>query len=61
MATVFEGAKLRKLDLATASEQSATSSGFANNLGFLRSLGVIDYPFAGAVRATRILFLEESS
>lgn len=50
---------LRKLELAELSEQSATSSGFANNLGFLRSLGVIDYPFAGAVRATPILFLED--
>jgi hypothetical protein len=35
---------------------SATSSGFANNLGALRSLGLIDYPQRGQVMATDLLF-----
>ncbi len=42
--------------LADESGQSATSSGFANNLGALRSLGLLDYPGAGMVAATELLF-----
>ena len=38
--------------------QSPTSSGFTNNLGALRSLGVIEYPDARSVRAEPVLFLE---
>lgn len=38
--------------------QSPTSSGYTNNLGALRSLGVIDYPDARSVRAESLLFLE---
>lgn len=38
--------------------QSPTSSGYTNNLGALRSLGVIDYPDARSVRAEPLLFLE---
>ncbi|UOF77576.1 hera helicase [Caudoviricetes sp.] len=45
--------------LAEESDQSPRSSGFANNLGFLRnSLGLIDYPSSGYVVATNRLFPE---
>jgi uncharacterized protein len=44
--------------LAEAADQSATSSGYANNLGSLRSLGLIDYPERGRVVARPVLFLE---
>lgn len=37
---------------------SVTSGGFRNNLGALRSLGVIDYPADGQVVATALLFPE---
>lgn len=43
-------------ELAERSNQSPTSSGYANNLGKLRSLGLIDYPRAGEVAATDLLF-----
>jgi hypothetical protein len=33
-----------------------TSSAFANNLGRLRTLGLIDYPRPGLVRADERLF-----
>jgi len=38
--------------------QSPTSSGYTNNLGALRSLGVIDYPDSKTVAALPVLFLE---
>jgi uncharacterized protein DUF87 len=44
--------------LAAEVEASATSSAFANNLGALRSLGIIGYPSSGQVVALPILFLE---
>lgn len=44
--------------LAEQAEASATSSAFANNLGSLRSLGLIDYPDRGQVAAKPVLFLE---
>jgi hypothetical protein len=47
-----------RIELAERSDQSATSSGYANNLGGLRSLGLIEYPEKGLVRAGRILFLD---
>ena len=37
---------------------SPTSGGYFNNLGALRTLGVIDYPAPGMVAATPVLFLE---
>lgn len=43
--------------LATLAEQSATSSGYANNLGALRTLGFIDYPERGTVVALPVLFV----
>lgn len=42
--------------LADRAGQSPTSSGYANNLGALRSLGLIDYPSRGKVMATSLLF-----
>jgi uncharacterized protein len=45
-----------RVELAGAVGQSSTSSGYANNLGALRSLGLIDYPRPGEVVATDLLF-----
>jgi Fe2+ or Zn2+ uptake regulation protein len=44
--------------LAEAVNASPTSSSFGNNLGALRSLGMIDYPTSGQVHARAELFLE---
>lgn len=47
------------IDRETLADQagvSASSSGFTNNLGALRSLGLIDYPKAGYVVATNLLY-----
>jgi hypothetical protein len=44
--------------LAGHIDVSSTSGGFANNLGSLRSLGLISYPSAGHVAATPVLFLD---
>lgn len=38
-----------------------TSGGFKNNLGRLRSLGLIDYPVSGLVAALPVLFLEAAA
>jgi hypothetical protein len=43
-------------ELADAAGQSSTSSGYANNLGSLRSLGLLDYPSSRMVVATDLLF-----
>ena len=53
------GEEISKEDLADASGQSPTSSGYSNNLGALRSLGLIDYPRPGFVIAKPVLMLEE--
>jgi hypothetical protein len=50
-----------KAELAQKAEASATSSAFTNNLGALRSLGLIDYPAPGQVAALPVLFLEEAA
>jgi len=50
-----------KADLAEKAAASATSSAFTNNLGALRSLGLIDYPSPGQVAALPVLFLEEAA
>ena len=47
--------------LADAAGVSAASSGFANNLGSLRSLRLIDYPASGMVAAQPVLLLERAS
>lgn len=46
--------------LAAFADVSAASSGYANNLGFLRTMGAIDYPERGKVRAAAILFPEKA-
>jgi hypothetical protein len=51
---------LEKAELAERAGQSPTSSGYTNNLGGLRSLGLIDYPRSGEVVAQPLLFLEEA-
>lgn len=47
---------LAKPDLAQRAGVSSISSGYTNNLGALRSLGVLDYPSPGRVAATELLF-----
>lgn len=49
---------LPKDQLADRAGASPSSSGYTNNLGSLRSLGLIDYPAAGYAAATSVLFLE---
>lgn len=49
---------ISKDELAERIGVSPTSGGYFNNLGSLRTLGVIDYPTPGAVAALRVLFLE---
>lgn len=49
---------VERVALATAAGASPTSSAFANNLGFLRSLGLIDYPDRNRVAAADALFIE---
>jgi len=44
--------------LADSIGVSKTSGGYFNNLGSLRTMGLIDYPSPGRVVATSILFLE---
>jgi len=49
---------LSKDELAEKIGVSPTSGGYFNNLGSLRSLGLIDYPQPGTVAALPVLFLE---
>ena len=51
---------LDKVTLADLAGASATSSSFSNNLSALRTLGLIDYPHPGSVRAEPVLFMESS-
>ena len=46
--------------LADLSDKRPTSGGYFNNLGRLRSLGLIDYPSPGQVVAQPVLFLDVS-
>lgn len=46
--------------LAEAAGASSSSSGYANNLGALRSLGLIEYTQPGQIAASSLLFLEGS-
>jgi hypothetical protein len=55
------GETLDKQGLAARAGASATSSAFTNNLGSLRSLGLIDYPGPGLVEAKPVLFLEDAA
>jgi hypothetical protein len=52
--------ELTKADLADQAGASATSSAYANNLGALRSLKLIDYTPARGVKALPVLFLESA-
>jgi hypothetical protein len=47
-----------KEELASIVGASFTSSSYVNNLGRLRSLGLIDYPGSRRVVATSLLFIE---
>jgi len=49
---------ISKDDLAAQIEVSPTSGGFFNNMGSLRSLGLVDYPQPGTIAAQPVLFLE---
>lgn len=49
---------LTREEVGAAAEASTSSSAFMNNLGFLRGLGLIDYPASGQVKACPVLFLE---
>lgn len=49
---------LPREELADRVDVPVTSGGFKNNLGRLRSLGLIDYPSSGMVAALPVLFLE---
>lgn len=49
---------LEKALVAERAEASSTSSAYTNNLGALRSLGLIDYPAPGQVVANDVLFLD---
>ncbi len=51
-------ASLAKDALAEHIGVSPTSGGYFNNLGSLRSLGLLDYPSPGTVAALPVLFLE---
>ncbi|MCC6192245.1 MAG: hypothetical protein IT318_24705 [Anaerolineales bacterium] len=44
--------------LALDAEASPTSSAYTNNLGALRTLGLIDYPAPGQVVALPVLFID---
>ena len=47
---------ISKDELAERAEQRGTSGGYFNNLGSMRTMGVLDYPTPGRVKATEILF-----
>jgi uncharacterized protein len=49
-----------RAQLAETAGASAASSAFSNNVSALKTLGVIDYPGKGLVRAADLLFLEGS-
>jgi hypothetical protein len=51
---------LDKEGLAGAAQVSPVSSGYANNLGALRSMGLIDYPSPGLIALTPAMLLEPS-
>lgn len=53
-----EGQPVDRTELAQQAGQSPTSSGYGNNLGALRSLGVIDYPTPTTARALDVLWVD---
>ncbi len=48
----------REAVAAAAGYGNLASKGFANAIGRLRTLGFIEYPTRGTIKASRILFLE---
>ncbi len=52
---------MSKTELAERTGFSPTSGGYANNLGHMRTLGFIDYPEKGSVRASAWLFIERKN
>lgn len=52
--------EIGKADLAQRIGVSSASSGYTNNLSSLRTLGLLDYPHAGYVVATALLFPKET-
>lgn len=50
---------MAKAELAERVNESATSGGFANKLGRMRTLGLITYPGPGRVKASDLLFVEK--
>lgn len=48
---------IEREELAELSGQKATSGGYKNHLGAMRTLGLLDYPAPGQVRASDVLFL----
>ncbi|MGO9960833.1 MAG: helicase HerA-like domain-containing protein [Solirubrobacteraceae bacterium] len=53
--------RISREDLAERVDVPSTSGGFKNNLGRLRSLGLIDYPASGYVAALPVLFLQQAA
>lgn len=51
---LFEVSPIDRATLATGTGTTATSSSFANDLGRLRTLGLIDYPSPGSVGLGRV-------
>jgi hypothetical protein len=52
---IWQQGELTRAELAELTGISATSSSFANDLGKLRTLGLIDYPASGIVGLGRVL------
>jgi hypothetical protein len=50
-------ASIDRAELAARAGASPSSSAYMNNLGALRSLGLLDYPSQGLVKASAVLFL----
>jgi len=50
---------LPREDVAARAGYEAEGGSFSNNLGALRSMGLIDYPGRGLCRALSILFVEQ--
>jgi hypothetical protein len=55
LTAILAAGEISRDELARATDYSATSGGFANLLGSLRSLGFVDYPARGQVRAAEWL------
>lgn len=52
---------IAKEELAIEAGASPTSSSYGNNLGAMRSLGILDYPQKGMVVATHAMFLKDAA